>query len=101
MKKGFRFWNKITGWAVFIISALFFLLTIEPTASFWDCGEFLATANKLQVGLQQLMAGARCFNISAISRNELMSLTEECADVTGIPYLMDCYRDEAIAVLLK
>jgi glutamate synthase domain-containing protein 2 len=58
-------------------------------------------ANKLQVGLQQLMAGARCFNIDAISRNELMSLTEECADVTGIPYLMDCYRDEAIAVLLK
>jgi glutamate synthase domain-containing protein 2 len=58
-------------------------------------------ANKLQVGLQQLMAGARCFNIDAISRNELMSLTEECAEVTGIPYLMDCYRDEAIAVLLK
>jgi glutamate synthase domain-containing protein 2 len=58
-------------------------------------------ANKLQVGLQQLMAGARCFNLAAISRNELMSLTEECAAVTGIPYLMDCYRDEAIAVLLK
>ena len=58
-------------------------------------------ANKLQVGLQQLMAGARCFNIDAISRNELMSLTEECAEVTGIPYIMDCYRDEAIAVLLK
>jgi glutamate synthase domain-containing protein 2 len=58
-------------------------------------------ANKLQVGLQQLMAGARCFNLAAITRDELMSLTEECAAVTGIPYLMDCYRDEAIAVLLK
>ncbi len=58
-------------------------------------------ANKLQVGLQQLMAGARCFNLAAITRNELMSLTEECAAVTGIPYIMDCYRDEAIAVLLK
>jgi len=58
-------------------------------------------ANKLQVGLQQLMAGARCFNLSAITRDELMSLTEECAQVTGIPYIMDCYRDEAIAVLLK
>ncbi|MBI5583171.1 MAG: FMN-binding glutamate synthase family protein [Deltaproteobacteria bacterium] len=58
-------------------------------------------ANKLQVGLQQLMAGARCFNRAAITRDELMSLTEECAAVTGIPYLMDCYRDEAIAVLLK
>ncbi len=58
-------------------------------------------ANKLQVGLQQLMAGARCFNLAAITRDELMSLTEECAAVTGIPYLMDCYRDEAIAVLLR
>ncbi len=58
-------------------------------------------ANKLQVGLQQLMAGARCFDLAAITRDELMSLTEECAAVTGIPYLMDCYRDEAIAVLLR
>jgi glutamate synthase domain-containing protein 2 len=56
-------------------------------------------ANKLQVGLQQLMAGARCFNIEAISRRELMSLTEECAKVTGIPYLMDSYRQEALDIL--
>ena len=58
-------------------------------------------AEKIKVGLQQLMAGARCFNVAAITRKELMSLTEECAKVTGIPYLMDAYRDEAIAVLLK
>jgi glutamate synthase domain-containing protein 2 len=57
--------------------------------------------NKLQVGLQQLMAGARCFNIPSISRRELMSLTEECAKVTGIPYLMDCYRQEALEILNK
>jgi glutamate synthase domain-containing protein 2 len=54
---------------------------------------------KLRVGLQQIMAGARCFNLSAISRKDLMSLTEECAKVTGIPYLMDAYRDEAIDIL--
>jgi hypothetical protein len=58
-------------------------------------------ANKLQVGLQQLMAGARCFNLAAISRKDLMSLTEECAKVTGIPYLMDSYRQEAMEVLNK
>ncbi|MFH0924069.1 MAG: FMN-binding glutamate synthase family protein [bacterium] len=58
-------------------------------------------ANKLQVGLQQLMAGARCFNIAAITRNELMSLTEECTKVTGIPYLMDSYRKEALEILGK
>jgi glutamate synthase domain-containing protein 2 len=54
---------------------------------------------KLRVGLQQLMAGARCFSIPAISRREIMSLTEECARVTGIPYLMDAYREEALEIL--
>ncbi len=54
---------------------------------------------KLRIGLQQLMAGARCFSIPAITRNELMSLTEECARVTGIPYLMEAYREEAMKIL--
>jgi glutamate synthase domain-containing protein 2 len=54
---------------------------------------------KIKVGLQQLMAGARCFSLPSITRQELMSLTEECAQVTGIPYLMDCGRDEAMKIL--
>lgn len=56
-------------------------------------------SEKLRVGLQQIMAGARCFNIPSISRKELMSLTKECAKVTGIPYLMDVYREEAMDIL--
>jgi glutamate synthase domain-containing protein 2 len=56
-------------------------------------------ADKLKVGLQQLMAGARRFNIGVIGRQDLMSLTAECAKVTGIPYLMECYREEALKVL--
>jgi glutamate synthase domain-containing protein 2 len=56
-------------------------------------------AQKLSVGLQQLMAGARCFSLPVISRKELMSLTRECADISGIPYLMDAYREEAEAIL--
>jgi glutamate synthase domain-containing protein 2 len=56
-------------------------------------------SQKIKVGLQQLMAGARCFNVASITRNELMSLTEECAKVTGIPYLMDSYRKEAMKIL--
>lgn len=56
-------------------------------------------AEKIKVGLQQLMAGARCFSTDSITRNELMSLTEECAKVTGIPYLMDAYRKEALKIL--
>ncbi len=55
--------------------------------------------DKLRVGLQQLMAGARCFSVPAITRRELMSLTEECAKVTGIPYLMNAYREEAMEIL--
>ena len=56
-------------------------------------------AEKIRVGLQQLMAGARCFSVPVISRSDLMSLTEECASVTGIPYLMNAYREEAIDIL--
>jgi len=55
--------------------------------------------DKLRVGLQQLMAGARCFSVPAITRNELMSLTDECAKVTGIPYLMEAGREEALKIL--
>ena len=57
-------------------------------------------AEKLRVGLQQLMAGARCFRLSAITRRELMSLTTECAEVTGIPYLMEAGREEAEKILM-
>jgi hypothetical protein len=56
-------------------------------------------SQKIRIGLQQLMAGARCFSVPSITRRELMSLTEECAKVTGIPYLMDAYREEAMAIL--
>ncbi len=42
--------NNITGWIVFGIAAFVYLSTIESTASLWDCGEFIATAYKLEVG---------------------------------------------------
>ena len=49
MKK-FKLWNRICGWLVFAIAAATYLLTMEPTASFWDCGEFIVSAHKLDVG---------------------------------------------------
>ncbi|GGF17986.1 glycosyltransferase family 117 protein [Echinicola rosea] len=41
--------NNLTGWVLFLIASLVYLLTIEETASFWDPGEFIAVAYKLQV----------------------------------------------------
>ncbi|MDD3687120.1 MAG: DUF2723 domain-containing protein, partial [Bacteroidales bacterium] len=38
------------GWLAFVIAAIVYLLTLEPTVSFWDCGEFISSSNKLQVG---------------------------------------------------
>jgi len=54
---------------------------------------------KTRTGLQQLMAGSRNFNMSTISRKDVMCLTEEAAKVSGIPYVMDAYREEAEAIL--
>lgn len=49
MKK-FRLLDNIFGWLAFTVAAVTYLLTMEPTASFWDCGEFISTAYKLDVG---------------------------------------------------
>ena len=49
MKK-FRLYNNLFGLISFFIAAVVYLLTIEPTASFWDCGEFIASAYRLEVG---------------------------------------------------
>ncbi len=46
----YRRLNNITGWILFVISFTVYLLTLEPTVSFWDCGEFILSAFKLQVG---------------------------------------------------
>ena len=46
----FNIYNRILGWAVFLVAAATYILTAEPTVSLWDCGEFIASAYKLQVG---------------------------------------------------
>ena len=48
--KRFTFWNRLTAVVVGLVAAVTYLLTIEPTASFWDCGEFIASSYKLEVG---------------------------------------------------
>jgi hypothetical protein len=58
----FKKLNLITGWIVFGVAAFTYLSTIEPTASFWDCGEYIATSYKLEVGHPP---GAPLFNMIA------------------------------------
>ncbi len=48
--KNYQKINNVTGWLVFLVAAFTYCTTIEPTGSFWDCGEFIATAHKLEVG---------------------------------------------------
>ena len=52
--------NTLAGWVIFLIAATVYLSTIEPTASFWDCGEYISTAYKLEVGHPP---GAPLFNL--------------------------------------
>lgn len=48
--RNYKLLNNIIGWLVFIAASTVYIFTSEPSASFWDCGEYIATANKLQVG---------------------------------------------------
>ena len=55
--------------------------------------------DKIKVGLQKLMAGSRNWKVEYISRDDLVSLTEDCAKITGIKYVMDAYREEALEII--
>jgi hypothetical protein len=61
--------NNVVGWLVFAVAAFVYAKTVEPTASFWDCGEFIATSYKLQVphppGAPLFLLVGRLFSLMA------------------------------------
>ncbi|MDR1666512.1 MAG: DUF2723 domain-containing protein [Bacteroidales bacterium] len=71
--------NSITGWIIFAVASATYLLTIEPTASFWDCGEFISTSYKLEVGHPPgapfFMLVTRLFTLLAGGNVELVAMT--------------------------
>ena len=66
--------NNIAGWAVFCISLLIYVLTLEPTLSLWDCGEFLVSAYKLEInhspGAPLFMLIGRIFSLLSFGNPE-------------------------------
>jgi glutamate synthase domain-containing protein 2 len=62
---------------------------------------FYTFGQKFRTGLQQIMAGSRNFRLSTICRKDVMALTKEAAEISGIAYVMDNYADEAEKILLS
>lgn len=72
--------NNVLGWIVFLIASTVYLMTIEPTASFWDCGEFISSAFKLEVGHPP---GAPFFMLTANLFTQLASDTATVAKMVN------------------
>jgi hypothetical protein len=79
--RSFKSLNNLVGWLVFAIAAVTYLLTLEPTASFWDCGEFIACSFKLLVphppGAPTFLLLGRLFSLFSFG------------DVTKVPVLIN------------
>lgn len=58
-------------------------------------------SQKFRTGMQQIMAGSRNFSLKSVSRDDLMALTKDAAEVSGIPYVMESYREQAWDILLE
>ena len=78
--KHFKLIDNVTGWLVFLVAAFTYLSTIEPTGSFWDCGEFVSSAYKLEVGHPP---GAPFFMLMANLFTQLTSSTAQVAKMVN------------------
>ena len=78
--KQFRIVDNVVGWLTFLIAAFVYCSTIEPTASFWDCPEFITTGYKLEVGHPP---GAPFFMLTANLFSQFAS------DATQVAYMVN------------
>ncbi|MEM1135774.1 MAG: DUF2723 domain-containing protein [Bacteroidota bacterium] len=77
MMREFSKINNICGWFVFLVSAIVYIITLEETASFWDCGEFIAVSYKLEVphppGAPLFLLLGRMFSFLAMGDVEMVA----------------------------
>lgn len=92
--KQFRLVDNIVGWLVFAVAAVVYVSTIEPTASFWDCPEFITTAYKLEVGHPP---GAPFF---AITANIFTQFVSDPAEVARMVNTMSALLSAATILFL-
>ncbi len=108
-KSKFKLYNRIVGWIVFAIAAFTYLSTIEPTASLWDCGEFIATSYKLEVGhppgaplymmVQKLMSLLAGHDVTKVAK--MMNSLSALASAFTILFLFWSITHIARRILLK
>ena len=79
--KSYRFINNLVGWIMFAVAAVVYCLTIEPSASFWDCPEFITTGYKLEVGHPP---GAPFFMLTANIFSQFVSDPSQVARMVNI-----------------
>ncbi|MBP9637877.1 MAG: DUF2723 domain-containing protein, partial [Bacteroidaceae bacterium] len=92
--KQYKLVNNVCGWIAFAIAATVYLLTIEPTASFWDCPEFITTGYKLEVGHPP---GAPFFMLMA---NAFSQLTSDVTQVARMVNSMSALMSAACILFL-
>ena len=73
--------NNLVGWLAFAVAAFTYCMTIEPTASFWDCPEFITTGYKLEVGHPP---GAPFFMLTANLFSQFASDATQVAKMVNI-----------------
>ena len=87
--------NNILGWGVFLIAALTYFLTLEPTASWWDCSEFITCAYKLEVGhppgAPTFMILARIFTLFAPSPEKAAVMVNSLSALASAGTIMLLY----------
>ena len=85
--KQFKFLNNMIGWLLFVVASFVYLLTIEPTVSFWDCGEFITSSYRLEVGHPPgapfFMILARVFTLFASDVSQVAALVNSLSALSS------------------